>query len=171
MADLTEEVCPVTFESFTAAGPNQPVFLPARGHTFSRIAVQNILYVRHSRSIDAVVRCPLCATVQPRTLLIDNLVRFFQIVPVVSFEVLVGSLLVLFLAAIRILLGMLGHHPTRHNLGNLPQTPECCSSQDWHIFYFCMWAYLFLGCLACLAGHCQRFNALVGQLTCTRMTN
>ena len=72
----SECCCPVTLEDFTPSGPNQPVFLPACGHTFSRVVVQNIIHVsRHVRegATAGVVRCPLCQTVQPR-LRADSLV-------------------------------------------------------------------------------------------------
>eukprot|EP00892_Ulva_mutabilis_P011165 jgi/Ulvmu1/8420/UM042_0127.1 len=67
------ESCPVTMEHYSSSGPNQPVFLPACGHTFSRVAVRNIIVVarhiaaRHSGDDPArgMVRCPMCSTVQP----------------------------------------------------------------------------------------------------------
>lgn len=65
--------CPVTMEHYSSSGPNQPVFLPACGHTFSRIAVRNIILVaRNAAARNAgedlttgMVRCPMCSTVQP----------------------------------------------------------------------------------------------------------
>lgn len=67
------ESCPVTMEHYASSGPNQPVFLPACGHTFSRIAVRNIIIVaRNAAARNAsddpalgMVRCPMCSTVQP----------------------------------------------------------------------------------------------------------
>lgn len=68
------EGCPVTMEPYACSGPNQPVFLPACGHTFSRVAVRNIiLLARNAAARNAsedpasgMVRCPMCSTVQPR---------------------------------------------------------------------------------------------------------
>ena len=67
------ESCPVTMEHYASSGPNQPVFLPACGHTFSRVAVRNIILVsRNAAARNAgedltagMVRCPMCSTVQP----------------------------------------------------------------------------------------------------------
>lgn len=74
------EGCPVTMEHYASSGPNQPVFLPACGHTFSRIAVRNIIVVAQNAAARnasedparGMVRCPMCSTVQPH-LRVDDL--------------------------------------------------------------------------------------------------
>jgi hypothetical protein len=68
----TSEVCPVTLEEYTPTGATQPLFLPECGHTFSRTAIENIIYVavRNGAWEDGVgqiapIRCPICLTPQP----------------------------------------------------------------------------------------------------------
>ena len=62
-ADADDFECSITMELFAESGPNQPVFLPACGHTFSRLGIERLIAHAHARA--SPVACPLCLAPQP----------------------------------------------------------------------------------------------------------
>ena len=63
--ELRSHRCPVSDRAYTATGPEQPVFLPECGHTYSRRTVAGLFRAQraHGRS-QTHIRCTLCITRQ-----------------------------------------------------------------------------------------------------------
>ena len=62
--------CPVTFDQYRESGEQQPLMLPACGHTICKRAVTRLVSQaqsqRGSREVSVAIKCPCCAQRQPK---------------------------------------------------------------------------------------------------------